>query len=297
MAEIPKACGRGALADVFISYSQRSLEPTKVLAEQLKSRGIDVWWDASLTSGQRFDDVIRKELEAADAAIVIWTPESIKSQYVKIEAGIAYAWDKLITVRTADLQISDIPGPFRGLHTDLVSNIERIMIALGQMGIRAKGAAKYKKMTKEEVLSALGQLDPSLPSAVDAFLRKCQREGLRVVANRSIMIKATIPNFGEVNFGTLFPDGKLQTNYISESAERIGDETIASDYLDGLAALVDGATVRRDGKPWTWRIEVFGDLPAIAGILAREDNWIALMKTAHRRFIEMANVRALSSPQ
>ena len=281
------------MADVFISYSQRSVEPTKALAEHLKTRGLEVWWDASLTSGQRFDDVIRKELETADAAIVIWTPESIKSQYVKIEAGIAYAWEKLITVRTADLPFGDIPGPFRSLHTDVVTDVDRIMIALEAMGVRPKGATKYKKMTKQEVLTALGQLDPSLPLSLETLLRKCQQEGFRVVTNRSIIIKSTISNFGEVNFGTLFPDGKLQTNYISESSERIGDKTIAANYLDGLAALIDGATVRRDGKPWTWRVEVYGELPAVSNILVRGDDWIALMKVARWRFNELANARTL----
>ena len=280
------------MADVFISYSQRSLEPTKILADQLKARGIEVWWDARLTSGQRFDDVIRNELEAADTAIVIWTPESIKSLYVKLEAGIAYAWEKLITVRTADLPFDEIPAPFRRLHTDVVTDIDRIMIALGEMGVRPKGATKLKKMTKDEVLAALGRLDPRLPSDLDAFLRRCQKEGFRVVTNRSIIIKSLIPNFGEVNFSTLFPDGKFQTNYISESSERIGDQTIASDYLDGIAALIDGATVRRDGKPWTWRVEVFGELPAISSLLAHGDDWIGLMRVAHGRFVELANVRA-----
>lgn len=281
------------MADIFISYSQRSIEPTKVLAEQLKSRGIEVWWDTSLTSGQRFDDVIKRELEAAEAVIVIWTPESVKSQYVRIEAGIAFAWDKLITVRTTDLPFADIPGPFRCLHTDLVTDIDRIMIALGERGIRTTGAAKHNKMSKEEVLTALGRLDLSLPLALEILLRKCQTEGFRVVTNRSIIIKSSIPNFGEVNFGTLFPDGKFQTNYIAESSERIGDRTIAENYLDGLAALIDGATVRRDGKPWTWRVEVFGELPVVSSIVARADEWIELMKAARWRFNELAYARTL----
>jgi hypothetical protein len=274
------------MAQVFISYSQKSLEPTRVLADHLKIAGIEVWWDARLTSGQRFDDVIRQELEAADAAIVIWTPQSINSTYVKMEAGIAYAWEKLITVRTPDLPIHDLPDPFRGLHTVLVTDLEQIMIALDELGVRPKGAGRGKKLSKDEILAALGKADPALPSAVDAFLRECQREGFRIVTNKSIMIKAAIPNFGEVNFGTLFPDGKLQTNYISDVSERVGDPTIAADYLDGLAHLIDGASVRRDGNPWTWRVEVFGELPHMARVLEHSEAWLALMKEVRSRFAE-----------
>ncbi len=275
------------MADVFISYSKQCAEPAKRLAGQLEAKGIEAWWDNRLTSGQPFDDVIRKELDAADAAIVVWTPESVTSQYVKMEAGIAYAWEKLITVRTADLRIEDIPEPFRRLHADLVTDIDRVMIALGEKGVLPRGSIKHK-LSMEDVLVALRQLDPSLPAAVGVFLRKCQEAGFRIVTNKSIMIKAAIPNFGEVNFGTLFPNGRFQTNYISESSERIGDGTIAASYLDSLAALLEGATVRRDGKSWNWRVEVFGELPAIAQILAREDDWIALMRTARHRFTEVA---------
>ncbi len=235
--------------------------------------------------------MIRQELEAADAAIVIWTPQSINSTYVKMEAGAAYAWEKLITVRTPDLPINALPDPFRGLHTVLVTDVDQIMIALDELGVRPKAAGKAKKLTKDEILAALGKVDPALPPAVEAFLRECQRDGFRIVTNKSIMIKSAIPNFGEVNFGTLFPEGKLQTNYISDLSERIGDQTIAADYLNGLARLINGASVRRDGKPWTWRVEVFGELPEIAGLLERSEDWLALMKEARTRFAAAARRR------
>ena len=84
------------MADVFISYSQKSAEPAKALAETLKAKGIEVWWDVRLVAGQRFDDVVRDDLLKADAAIVIWTTDSVQSDYVRMEAGIAWAFDKLI---------------------------------------------------------------------------------------------------------------------------------------------------------------------------------------------------------
>jgi hypothetical protein len=92
----------------------------------------------------------------------------------------------------------------------------------------------------------LAEVDRDLPAKLDTWLRQCQKAGFRIVLNRSLMIKAAVPGVGDVNFGTLFPYGKLQTNYISDTAARIGDPTIAAVYLDGLAALIDGV-VRRDG--------------------------------------------------
>jgi hypothetical protein len=49
--------------------------------------------------------------------------------------------------------------------------------------------------------------------------------------------------------------------------------------------------MKRDGPPWTWRAEVFGEQPAIASTLKRADEWIALMKEARRRFTEAANAQ------
>jgi hypothetical protein len=128
------------VADVFVSYSQQAPEITRALTEQLRSRGLDVWWDTNLTSGQRFNDVIREQLEDADAVVVIWTPQSVKSQYVLMEAGIAYAWDKLITVRAESLPVTVLPGPFAGIHTGLVTDIEGIMSALSEKGVQPKSA-------------------------------------------------------------------------------------------------------------------------------------------------------------
>jgi hypothetical protein len=106
------------------------------------------------------------------------------------------------------------------------------------------------------------------------------------------MIKASIANFGEVNFGTIYQDGTFQTNYISESSERIGDPMIAAKYLDGVAGLIPDATVRREGKSWAWRVEVFGALPKIASAIARGDEWIALMREAKGQFVRAAAERA-----
>jgi hypothetical protein len=276
------------MADVFISYSQQTPEFTTALAKQLQDRRLDVWWDSDLTIGQRFNDVIRQQLEDADAVVVIWTPESVRSQYVLMEAGIAYAWDKLITVRAPNLPVTDLPGPFAGLQTGLVTDIEGVLKALSEKDVRPRSSTRGKKLTRDEMFSLLSVVDPGLPAKLDAWLRQCQTAGFRIVLNRSLMLKAAVPGLGDVNFGTLWPDGKLQTNIISDTAARAGDPTIATAYLDGVAALVEGANVRRDGNPWNWRVEVYGELPRISQLLARGDEWLSLMIETRRRFLERA---------
>jgi hypothetical protein len=118
------------MADVFISYSQKSPASAKTLAEALQAKRIDVWWDRRLVAGERFDDVIRDQLLSANAVIVIWTPESIQSTYVKMEASIAWGFNKLVPVRVADLPSENIPDPFRAFQADVVTDVDRVLRAL-----------------------------------------------------------------------------------------------------------------------------------------------------------------------
>ena len=279
------------MADVFISYSQKSPEAAKALAAALHAKGIEVWWDQRLLAGERFDDAIRDQLLNANAVLVVWTADSIKSNYVRMEAGIAWGFNKLIPLRVADLPPENIPDPFGKLQTDDAADIERILRALAAKDIVPQGGSSRRNLSKEEIMQTLERIDPELPEKVEAWLRKCQEAGFRIVIKRSIMIKATIPTFAEVNFGTLQTEGTLQTNYISDSSERLGDPSIATEYLDGVAKLLNGA-VRRDGKSWAWRVEVFGALPKIADALEKGDDWIRLMKEARRRFITAAAAKS-----
>jgi hypothetical protein len=67
---------------IFISYSKADPEPTRELADFLTAQGYSVWWDTNLTAGEVFREVIDRELDAADAVIVIWTAHSVASNWV-----------------------------------------------------------------------------------------------------------------------------------------------------------------------------------------------------------------------
>jgi len=115
---------------IFISYSKEEPEPTTALAALLSSEGYDVWWDSSLTPGEVFREVIDRELDAAHAVIVIWTPASITSNWVISEADHASRQGKLITVRTVAVDPSRIPKPYNTYHTDTIDNRAAILAAI-----------------------------------------------------------------------------------------------------------------------------------------------------------------------
>jgi hypothetical protein len=77
------------LADIFISYSKPDRDRVVMLAAYLESEGWTVWWDTKLAVGDGFRDEIVKQLCAARAVIVFWSQSSVKSDFVRAEAGRA----------------------------------------------------------------------------------------------------------------------------------------------------------------------------------------------------------------
>lgn len=86
------------MADVFISYSSADRESARVLAERLGERGLGVWWDRTIQPGRVFDEVIQEALQTAGCVVVLWSDDSVKSNWVKTEAAEGLGRDKLVPV-------------------------------------------------------------------------------------------------------------------------------------------------------------------------------------------------------
>lgn len=77
------------MAEIFISYARADRERAQALARALGRDGWSVWWDRDIPPGRTFDDVIEEALAVAKCVIVLWTRESIRSEWVKAEASEA----------------------------------------------------------------------------------------------------------------------------------------------------------------------------------------------------------------
>src|SRR6266478_4332809 len=118
------------MADIFISYSKTDHALALKLSAFLESEGWSVWWDKSLVVADHYRDEIMKQLAAARAVITIWTENSIKSDWVRAEAGRAKADGKLIPVKTSELTYADIPLPFGEMHTENLASTDLIRAAI-----------------------------------------------------------------------------------------------------------------------------------------------------------------------
>lgn len=77
------------MSDIFISYAREDREVAQRLATVLGASGWSVWWDRKIIAGQSFDQAIERELEGAKSVVVLWSPQSIASEWVKNEATVA----------------------------------------------------------------------------------------------------------------------------------------------------------------------------------------------------------------
>jgi hypothetical protein len=118
------------MSDIFISYSKADHALALKLSTFLEAEGWSVWWDKSLGAADLYRDEIMKQLAAARAVITIWTENSVKSDWVRAEAGRAKADGKLIPVKTTDVAYADIPLPFGEMHTENVGSTDLIRAAV-----------------------------------------------------------------------------------------------------------------------------------------------------------------------
>ncbi|HLO19378.1 MAG TPA: TIR domain-containing protein [Sphingomicrobium sp.] len=100
--------------DIFLSYARTDRSVARTFAECLGEEGFNVWWDASLHSGETFDEVIEQKLRAAKAVVVLWSPRSVASRWVRAEATLADRRNKLVP---AIIEPCDRPIVFELTHT------------------------------------------------------------------------------------------------------------------------------------------------------------------------------------
>lgn len=151
--------------DVFLSYSSSDREAARRFADGLAGEGLTVWWDAALRAGETFDEVIENALKAAKSVIVLWSPRSVTSRWVRAEATLADRRNKLVPVI---IEQCDRPIIFELTHTTDLSMWDgavsdpawRSMVKdVQQLVDRASAAAAPKPAAAEEVPAQNGHFE------------------------------------------------------------------------------------------------------------------------------------------
>lgn len=151
-----------------------------------------------------------------------------------------------------------------------------------------KQLGRRVKPTDEEFYEALSAVDKESARLLPNFFDRCQEIGLEAGRGTSSrMLHWYSDDFGKINFGSIFKDGTVNTNYICSSAEAAGDLSIGERYLQQLADLLDGYEVKKDGKSWNWRVCKGKSYPSIRECLAVQEKWMALIENTMQAFLKL----------
>jgi len=128
------------MSNIFISYSSQDRDSARRLAQALEQEGWSVWWDRKIAVGKSYQRVIEEELDAADCVIVIWSENSVTSDWVVAEAAEGRERNLLVPVsidnakpplifrqiQTADLSKWD-GGPSAPVFRQLANDIHPLI--------------------------------------------------------------------------------------------------------------------------------------------------------------------------
>ena len=100
--------------DIFLSYNREDQAVASRYADAFAAEGLNVWWDTALRSGEAYDEVTEAALRGAKAVVVLWSPRSVVSRWVRAEATLA---DRAKTLVPVTIEPCDRPIMFELTQT------------------------------------------------------------------------------------------------------------------------------------------------------------------------------------
>src|SRR6478672_13679934 len=152
------------MADIFVPYSRTDKARVAPLVAALEAQGWSVWWDPEITPGDEFDALIGAQLEAARVVVVVWSPASVDSRWVKGEARDAADRGVLVPVRFENARL---PIDVRAIHT---IDLDDWAGSRESAAFRALATALEGKLKRSAVKAAAPALKDKRPAVVVCVL-------------------------------------------------------------------------------------------------------------------------------
>jgi TolB-like protein/Flp pilus assembly protein TadD len=143
------------VSHIFLSYNRGDRAAAFLFVGALEAKGYQVWWDAGLRVGESYDEVTEAALRRAVAVVVLWSPRSVGSRWVRAEATIAQKLGTLFPVmieacerpvmfeltQTADLAGWD-GAPKHPAFRAFMADLEAFIVAQGSSEPQALASEK-----------------------------------------------------------------------------------------------------------------------------------------------------------
>ena len=118
--------------NVFLSYARGDKAVASKIVEFLGSRGFTVFWDLEIRSGTDWRKKLASKLEGVKCVFVLWSRDSVTSEWVLDEADFGRSRQVLVTAR---LDNSKLPFGFGQLHTEDLTTWKDDEPPAGMIGI------------------------------------------------------------------------------------------------------------------------------------------------------------------
>jgi TIR domain/Domain of unknown function (DUF4062) len=87
-----------AMTDIFISYAEEDREVARKISQLFEDGGWSVWWDRKIPAGKTWRNVLEEAMQNMRCMVVLWSANSIASEWVKEEAEEGKSQGKLVPI-------------------------------------------------------------------------------------------------------------------------------------------------------------------------------------------------------
>ncbi len=130
-----------AIYRVFLSHSNRDTWLAGIIKEKIEAAAsnVEVWLDEmSLAGGQEVIAALAKGIRDANEIVVLVSNESLRSQWVAWEIGMATAWKKRLLPLLNNVD-HDAMAPLKGVKAYELNQFPRVLLELKRRAGKPEG--------------------------------------------------------------------------------------------------------------------------------------------------------------
>ncbi|MEW4466208.1 TIR domain-containing protein [Parasphingorhabdus sp. JC815] len=211
------------MADIFISYSRNDRDRCTAIRNILEELKVSVWFDAGIGAGSSFDREIEREIEAAKALLVLWSEESVESDWVRNEARTGKERSGLIAVQ---LRPCTLPLEFRSVQAEVLPEGAEgtdnpvwlgILERIGDL-LDRKGLVEYTRLKEKGSVAdwkkwlAHYPTDPLVPDVIDNIVEQASPDMGQQLATERAKRSALEAELAELSAASKAQAGEVATN-------------------------------------------------------------------------------------
>lgn len=204
--------------DIFISYAKEDQSRVEPLAKALEEQGWSVWWDPKIPPGKIFSQVIEEAINAAKCVIVLWSDESVISDWVQNEAAEGARRGILVPALIDNVQI---PFEFRRIQaadlTDWIAGSNHsgfiiLLSAISEIVEPSSLKVKETEQKREEEKSSRNKKQERHPKEVKQK-RKTNIKKVKVLMHRAYF-EGSMKPFFFIKVTNLFRDRDIEITHV-----------------------------------------------------------------------------------